>query len=221
MKLQFTKPFKIQEPDMLEFLLELDREVFLFLNGLHTPWLDPVMYYISEKFFWIPFYMLLLWACYRQYGWKVLLILLLSAVLITMSDQLSGLLKSTVQRFRPSRDETLEGLVHIVYGKRGGRFGFVSSHAANSFALAIFMIHLLRNKVKYIVPVMITWASLKSYSRIYLGVHYPADIIGGAILGIVCALIIIQLWKFILSRYAVKRTVKYDHPAGHQPDGLN
>lgn len=189
---------------MLEYLMQLDKELFLFLNGLNTDWLDPVMYYISYKFFWIPFYILLLWICYKHYSWKTtLFILLFVAILITMSDQISGLIKDLTQRFRPSRDESLRDLVHIVFGYRGGGYSFVSAHASNSFALALFMIHLLKNKIRFIVPVMITWAILKSYSRIYLGVHYPADVIGGIILGILCAMIIIQVWDFLYRKYFI------------------
>lgn len=201
---------------MLEFLMQLDRDLFLFLNGLHAAWLDPVMYYISEKFLWIPFYMLLLWFCIRYYGWKTVMIMLLVALLITITDQLTGFMKDSFQRFRPSRDESLADLVHIVYGKRGGRYGFVSAHAANSFALAVFMIHLLRGKIPYITPVLLVWASLKAYSRIYLGVHYPGDILGGAIVGIVTALIIIELWKVAQKRIYPAPLNKFEPPGEDQ-----
>jgi len=186
---------------MLEFLLQLDNELFLFLNGLHASWLDPVMYWVSNKFFWIPFYALLLWFCYKQYGWKLILILVLIAVLITLSDQLTGFMKDYFQRWRPSRDENLDGLVHTVYGYRGGRYGFASSHAANSMALAVFMVHLLKGRIKYIVPAMFTFAFLNGYSRIYLGVHYPGDVVLGALVGLLVALLVIQLWKFLSMKF--------------------
>ncbi|TVQ11623.1 MAG: phosphatase PAP2 family protein [Bacteroidetes bacterium] len=201
---------------MLEFLMQLDRDLFLFFNGLHAPWLDPVMYYISEKFFWIPLYVLLLWFCKKHYGWQTLMILIMVALLITITDQLTGLMKDFFQRFRPSRDENLADLVHIVYGKRGGRFGFVSAHAANSFALAVFMIHLLRGKIKYIAPVLLTWATMKTYSRMYLGVHYPGDLIGGAIVGILSALIIIELWKVVQKRIYPAPLNKFEPPGKAQ-----
>ncbi len=180
---------------MLDFLMQLDRDLFLFLNGLHTSWLDPVMYYISNKFFWIPFYMILLGLCIKYYGWRTLMIVIFIALLITVTDQFTNLMKDSFERLRPSRDGSLEGLVHLVYGKKGGKYGFVSGHASNSFALAVFIIYLLKSKLKYIAPVMLVWASLKAYSRIYLGVHYPGDIIGGAIVGTLIALVFIELWK--------------------------
>lgn len=187
---------------MLEYLMQIDLDLFLFLNGLNAPWLDPVMYWVSDKYFWIPFYAVLLWFVYKHYGWKnTLLILLFIVLLITLTDQITGFMKSYFQRFRPSRDETLEGLVHTVKGYRGGRFGFVSSHAANSIALALFMIHLLKIRVRKIVPVLLLYAFLNSYSRIYLGVHYPGDILGGLMVGIIIAVLISKLWTFVAKRY--------------------
>ncbi len=181
----------------MEFLLNADRDLFLFLNGLHASWLDMPMYWISNKFFWIPLYMLLLFLVFRHYGWKrALLILLAIALLITLSDQITGFMKGYFQRPRPSHNESLAGLVHTVKGYRGGAWGFVSSHAANSLALALFMISLLAKKIRFIAPIMLTFAILNAYSRIYLGVHYPADILGGMVIGIVVALLVITLWKW-------------------------
>lgn len=186
---------------MLEFLLQLDQSLFLFLNGLNAPWADPVMYYISHKFTWIPFYVVLLWLLFRSFGWRVLLILLLIVLLITISDQVSVFMKNTFQRLRPSRDPELEGMVHLVYGKRSALYGFVSSHAANSFALAGFILFLLRKRWPLMVPVMLTFAILTAYSRIYLGVHYPGDVIGGALLGLAAAWIVKWIWIAINRRF--------------------
>ena len=186
---------------MLDFLLQLDRDIFLFLNGLNHPVLDPVMFYISDRFVWIPFYFFLLYLIIKNYGWKAPVILMLTVLLITLSDQISDYMKDNIHRYRPSRDESLGDLVHIVRGHRGGMYGFVSSHAANTFALATFMIHMLIKQAKYMPAVLLAYAGLKSYSRIYLGVHYPGDVIGGAILGFLIGLFVIAIWKLIQKKY--------------------
>lgn len=193
---------------MLEFLLQLDKELFLFLNGLHADWLDPVMYYISDKYVWIPFYALLLYFCWKHYGKRVFLVMVMAALLITLSDQISVFMKFYFERFRPTQEPDLEGMVHTVFGKRGGKFGFVSSHAANSFALATFMILILKDKFRYITTVMLTFAILNSYSRIYLGVHYPGDVIGGALLGIAIGWIVFILWQLIHKKFFPKHYTK-------------
>ncbi|MDR4988832.1 MAG: phosphatase PAP2 family protein [Bacteroidales bacterium] len=186
---------------MLEFLKELDQQLFLFLNSLHVSWLDDPMYFIAGKYNWIPFYMFLTVLIFKKYRYKGFLVMLFVIVLITMSDQLANVLKSSTMRLRPSNDPEIADLVHIVRGHRGGRFGFVSGHAANSFALAIFVIRLLKDRFGWIVPLMLVWACLKSYNRIYLGVHYPGDVLGGALLGILIALALYQLWLFTIKKF--------------------
>jgi undecaprenyl-diphosphatase len=180
---------------MLEFLLQLDRELFLFLNGLHMSWLDPVMFFLSNKYGWIPLYAFLMYISVKKFGWRTIFMLLFIVLMITITDQATGFMKSFFQRYRPSRDENLEGLVHIVNNYRGGRYGFVSAHAANSFALAVFIVHIFGKKLPYLVPLMFTYAFVNTYTRIYLGVHYPGDVIAGALTGILVALIIIGIWE--------------------------
>lgn len=186
---------------MLEFLKEIDSQVFLFLNSLHVHWLDEPMHYIGEKYTWVPFYIVLSVFVFYKYRYRGFLVMLFILVLITLSDQIANVLKDSLMRLRPSRDPELADLVHIVRDRRGGRFGFVSGHAANSFALAIFLIKLLRDRFKWMVPLMIFWACLKSFNRIYLGLHYPGDVIGGALLGILLALILYQLWVYVNKRF--------------------
>ena len=143
------------------------------------------MYWISNKVFWIPFYILLLLLVVRQFKKKALLIVLSIVVLITLSDQGSGLIKRSIARYRPCHNLNIQEHVHLINGC-GGKFGFVSSHAANAFALASFLSVLLKGRAKNFTAFIFTWASVVSFSRIYSGVHYPADIVGGALLG--CAL---------------------------------
>lgn len=169
---------------MLERLNTLDTRLFLFLNGKHNAFFDPIMYWASDKLFWFPFYAVLIFLLIRWYRKKSILILLCTAVLITLSDQLaSHLIKGLVKRLRPSREPLLAGLVHLSKAGRGGMYGFVSSHAANCVALTVFLCLILDRKYRWLKGILIFWALLVSYSRIYVGVHYPGDVFCGGLLG--------------------------------------
>lgn len=180
---------------MLDFLNSIDTSIFLFLNGMHSAFFDVFMYTFSGKWIWVPFYAALLFYVVRnwrkQQWWWIILALILCIVL---ADQVSsGIIKQIVQRPRPSRAIELEGMVHIVNGYTGGRFGFVSSHAANTFGLALLCSLLFRNKVY--TWTLFAWATVTAYSRIYLGVHYPFDIAGGIIVGMLAAWLCYALLK--------------------------
>ncbi len=170
---------------ILEFLNEIDTRLFLFLNGLNNSFFDFLMYWISYKFTWLPLYMFFLYLLIRKYKLKALWIMLLVGLLITFSDQFSVMFKNYFQRLRPCHSEEINFLIHTVKDKCGGKFGFVSSHAANSFSLAVFLIPFLKSYSKHLPILLIAWATIVSYSRIYLGVHYPGDILGGALMGII------------------------------------
>jgi undecaprenyl-diphosphatase len=149
-------------------------------------------------------YLVIVWYLIRERKWNVLLTLIFVAAMITISDQVCNLIKDSVMRFRPSHEPALSGLVHLVednHGNlyRGGKFGFVSSHAANSFALAIFIT--LFFKVRWVSIAMFIWAAIVSYSRIYLGVHYPLDIMGGALVGIASGVLIYYVEQWVHSKY--------------------
>lgn len=190
---------------MIDWLIRFDVELFLFLNSINSGFFDFLMYWISHKYIWIPFYALLFYLLARHYKWEVLLIVFFVIILIALSDLSSvHLFKNVFMRLRPCNNPEIMDKVHIVYSRCIGGYSFVSSHAANSFALAGFVIFFLFRKIKYIVPVMIIWASLKSYSRIYLGVHYPADIFGGMLLGIAVALVVVLLYV-VVKKYIFPR----------------
>ncbi|MCG8340358.1 MAG: phosphatase PAP2 family protein [Cytophagales bacterium] len=183
---------------MLEKLEQLDQQLFLFLNSLHNPCWDKIMYWVTEDtFFWIPFYILLIVLIARIFKWQTIYILMAIAVVITLCDQFSStLIKPWVQRLRPCHNPNIQHLVHIV-DDCGGMYGFISSHAANTFGLSMFLWLLLKSRYQF-TGLLFFWAALVSYSRIYVGVHYPADIILGALSGIVFAWGIYQLYTYLL-----------------------
>lgn len=189
---------------VLQFLSSVDQQLFLLLNGLHGPFMDNVMWYISGKVIWIPLYLVIVWYLIKERKWNTIFTLIFVAVMITISDQVCNVIKDSVMRFRPSHEPALSGLVHLVednHGNlyRGGKFGFVSSHAANSFALAIFVTLFFR--VRWVCIVMFIWAAIVSYSRIYLGVHYPGDIIGGALVGLASGVFIYYVEQWVHAKY--------------------
>ncbi len=166
---------------ILEALKGWDKELFLSLNGIHSPFWDYVMTLFTFTQTWLLFYLVVLVIITKRYGRKALFVFLAITVLIVLADQISGVLKHSIMRLRPSNDPELSSLAHIFF-RKGGKYGFVSAHAANAFAFATFSSFLFRNRryAFFIFP----WALLIAYTRIYLGVHYPGDILGGALLGI-------------------------------------
>lgn len=169
---------------MMNFLIDIDSQLLLFLNDCHTEYMDVFWRTFTGRFIWIPMYAALLVTVLRNCGWRRGLLAVAFVVLaIAVSDQYCGsVLRDCVGRLRPSNpDNPFSAMVQTVGGYRGGRFGFPSCHAANSFALATFCAMMLRSRRAG--AFLVLWAVCNSYSRLYLGVHYPGDIFVGMVFG--------------------------------------
>lgn len=165
-------------------LAAADEKLLLVINGMHTPFLDVLMWVVSDKWVWAPFYVFLAFMVLRCCRWKRgLLCILLVLLAVAFTDQTcASYIRPAIQRLRPSAvDNPVSCMVHIVNGYRGGRYGFPSCHAANTFALAVFLSVCFRRK--RVSVLMLSWSALVSCSRIYLGVHYPGDVVGGMLVG--------------------------------------
>ena len=186
----------------MDYLIHIDQQWLLAINGWHSEWADILMWYISKSTTWLPLYALLVGLIVYRFGilspslcregrrgsslLRVLIILAGFAVAVGMSDFVSsGIIKPWVCRLRPTHEPALAGMLHLVNGYTGGLYGFVSSHAANTMACALLFALLYRNK--YATVGLMLWVALNCYSRMYLGVHYPADIIGGLAIGALMA----------------------------------
>jgi len=165
---------------IIQTLSDWDKSAFLYLNGHHNELMDYVMTLFTFTPTWLLFYGVILYVIIRKYGRKSIPIIISLALIILLADQISGVLKHSVMRLRPSNDPAMIPLAHVFY-KSGGLYGFVSAHAANAFSFATFSAFLFRSRAYAIF--IFPWACLIAYTRISLGVHYPGDILGGALLG--------------------------------------
>ena len=185
---------------MAETLNQLDTALFLWLNGRYTPWLDPIMIWVTERNHWFPFYALLIgWLVYR-YRKQALALLLTIAAAVGLADQVaSSIFKPIFHRLRPCHELALQKLIHPVL-ECGGQYGFVSSHASTTFGLATALWLLLGNEYPWLRLVFL-WAAVVSYSRIYVAAHYPLDVLAGTGVGVLSAMGCVALLRWGQHRF--------------------
>ena len=214
----------------MDSLIHIDQQWLLAINGWHAEWADVLMWYVSKSTTWLPLYALLVGLVVYRFGihWyqstqstqiisntptlskkkvllRVVIVLAGFAVAIGLSDFVSsGLIKPWVCRLRPTHEPALAGMLHLVNGYTGGLYGFVSSHAANTMACALLFSLLYKNK--YATIGLMLWVALNCYSRMYLGVHYPGDIIGGLLVGALLEVLVYALLRYLLARVDARHT---------------
>jgi len=187
---------------VIEWLEAVDRAIFLAINGAHHPVIDHIMVFVSEKYTWIPVYFVMALLAQRKWGWKGLgLFAVFAALTVVLTDQTSvKLFKNVFERYRPCHNLEIGHLVHTVNDKCGGIYGFVSSHAANHFGISVFFAATLFRRHPVGWAILLLWAALICYSRIYLGVHYPADVAVGGLLGVLLGAFTAGLFNFTLQK---------------------
>lgn len=173
---------------------------------MHSSWADQPMFYISTEWLWFPLYILFVYLMIKKMKTKAWLPIVAVIIAVILSDQVSTVIKKKVQRYRPTHDLVLAGKVHTVNNYRGGNYGFVSSHASNTFCVALFVSLILKTST-LATFLLFFWAILVSYSRIYLGVHFPLDITFGAILGMNIAFLTFLLLKRYKNSFFSDRTL--------------
>ena len=190
----------------MDKLINLDRQLFLFLNSLHTSWADQPLFYISTEWLWFPLYACFIYLIIKKMKTRAWLPIIAIVIAVVLSDRISTVIKKKVQRFRPTHDLVLADKVHTVNNYRGGNYGFVSSHASNTFCVALLVALILETST-FVTFLLFFWAILVSYSRIYLGVHFPLDITFGAILGMIIGFLIFLLLKRYKNTFFSYRTL--------------
>lgn len=186
---------------MIDQLIELDKSLFLYLNNLGSETWDGLWLVITNKLTFIPLYAFLLFLIFKKFGWKpLLLMVLVIAAMITFTDQITNVFKDGFMRARPCRADGVSDLARFV-AERCGKYGFFSGHSSNSMAAAVFGGLVLRPYFKRLIFILLFWSFVVAYSRIYVGVHYPLDIICGMAFGALSGFLFYRLSQYLIKRY--------------------
>ena len=194
---------------MLEKILQLDKQLLVFLNGLGSPRFDGLWLIITNQLYWTPLFLVIFYLLQKKLGWKKFgYYILFTALLIVLTDQTANLFKHTFQRLRPCNDETVNHIIRVV--KSSPSFSFFSGHAANSMATAVFSFMILKKFYKH-TYLLFLFPLIFAYSRIYLGLHFPSDIITGYTFGATFGFICYKLYQ----KYILKTKVRVKQSNHH------
>lgn len=200
---------------MLEKLVEIDSSIFVYLNSLGSETFDGFWLFITKQFNWIPVFAIIAYLTFKRLGWRhALLVILVVSLLITLTDQTTNLIKNGFQRLRPGNNPDIAGYIRAVQHRKS--FSFISGHASNSMAVAFFLYKVLRPYLKY-MGFFFIWPLVFAYSRIYLGLHYPGDIIVGYLWGLLMAFIMLRLYAYLRNRFFPEQKENLDNPANSEP----
>ena len=205
-----VRRFYIKLNRMLEILKELDQNLLLLINGAHSPFLDGFMWLVSAKLTWVVMYASIIYVLIKNLNLRLTIFTVIAiALVITYCDQMCAtVLRPIFERLRPANLENpFSEYVRIINNYRGGRYGFPSCHAANSFGLAFFLVFLF--KQRKVSMFILLWAALVSYSRSYLGVHYPGDLLFGAFIGFTGAAIVYVIYRILLNIHGIAKALDF------------
>ena len=191
---------------MLERVAKIDTELLIYLNGLGTPTWDGFWMLMTTSTTSVPIYLLAAFFVYKYYGVKKMLFsLLFLAILITASDQLANLFKYGFGRLRPCHNEAVKGLIRLVKPYCGGQYSFFSAHASTGMAIAVYFSLLLKKHIKVFPAILIVWSLIVGYSRIYIGVHFPFDVLFGFLMGALIGILVYNVLQLFFNRFIDKK----------------
>jgi undecaprenyl-diphosphatase len=193
----------------MDTILELDKDLLIWINSFHSDSLDPIMLTITKTAFWTPLYLLFIYLIFKKLDEHQWVAIVCASLTILLADQITAsIMKPLFQRLRPSRDPTIQNLLHLVADSkgeiyRGGLYGFASSHAANTFGISTFMWFLLKEHSRW-MALCFLWAIGMTYTRLYLGVHFPGDILVGGFVGVLCGIASYRLFNLAKRKWPGK-----------------